>query len=156
MTSNHDHLIEQAFQLLGRTIARTDPSRLEEWAGLGLTMTQMRLLFVLRAHDGANCRFLADWLNVTPSAFTRIMDRLVRNDLVRREVDAEDRRQVLHFLSEKGREMVAELERTGRARFQRILCHLSEEQLERLVAALQDLFTATEAAEAAERAGARV
>ncbi|MBI1884813.1 MAG: MarR family transcriptional regulator [Chloroflexi bacterium] len=157
-TSNRNNgLVEEAFHLLVRTITRTDPSRLEEWVGLGLTMTQIRLLFVLRLQEGANARLLADLLNVAPPTFTRIVDRLVRNDLVRREVDPRDRRHVLHFLTENGRETVAEMERVGRARIERVLSHLSEEQLERLVLALNDLFTATEAVEVEERpAGVRV
>lgn len=146
MDNNNNHL-EEAFLLLARTIVRSDPSRLEAWAGLGLTMTQLRVLFLVRESEGASAGMLADSLKVTPSTLTRIMDRLVRNHLVQRRVDDGDRRLVRHYLTPSAQEMVGELERTGREQFYSIFRQLSPEQLQRLIAALQDLATAAEAAE---------
>src|SRR4030042_787392 len=37
--SDEDDTIEQAIRLYGRTLALVDPSRLEAWVGLGLTLT---------------------------------------------------------------------------------------------------------------------
>ena len=147
MTADHDPLLEEAFQLFGRAIARTDPGRLEAWVGLGLTMTQLRVLFILRAEGDLTAGALAERLDVTPPTLTRIMDRLVRHNLVRREVDVEDRRCVRHYLSDQGVTAVAELERTGRAFITDILRHLSPRHLERLVVALRDVLEATEAAQ---------
>jgi MarR family len=67
---------EEAFRLFGKLVARSDPGRLEAFADLGLTMTQLRLLFLLRGADGLSAGALADQLGVTPSTLTRIMDRL--------------------------------------------------------------------------------
>jgi len=149
---DNNNLLEEAFHLLARTVVRSDPSRLEAWAGVGLTMTQLRVLFLLRGNAGASAGMLADSLNVTPSTLTRIMDRLVRNDLVRRQIDDGDRRLVRHYLTPSALEMVAELERTGREQFYRIFQRMSPEQLERLVAGLRDLAAAAEEAEAARGA----
>lgn len=148
----HDQLLEEAFQLWGRTMVRTDPSRLESWAGLGLTLTQLRVLFILRDNPNLTAGALAEGLAVTPPTLTRIMDRLVRHDLVRRLVDDEDRRCVCHSLTERGLETVEEIARTGRAFLYDVLRRLSREQLERLVAGLRDLLEATEAA---QRAGVK-
>ena len=147
MNGNNDHL-EEAFHLLARTIVRSDPSRLEAWAGLGLTMTQLRLLFLVRESAGASAGMLADSLKVTPSTLTRIMDRLVRNRLIGRRVDEDDRRLVRHYLTSSAEEMVGELERTGREELYAIFRELRPDQLQRLIAALRDLATAAEAAEA--------
>jgi len=146
-----DELREQAFQLFGRVLTRSDPGRLEAWVGLGLTMTQLRVLFLLRMEPGASAGALADRLSVTPPTLTRIMDRLVRSNLVRRQVDDEDRRLVRHYLTSAGLRTVEELERTGRERMGRVFGRLSRQQLERVVAALQDLVEATEQVEAEER-----
>ncbi len=146
MDSNNNRL-EEAFQLLARTIVRSDPSRLEAWAGLGLTMTQLRLLFLVRESAGASAGMLADSLKVTPSTLTRIMDRLVRNRLIRRQVDDGDRRLVRHYLTPSAEELVGELERTGREEFYATFRELRPDQLERLIAALRDLTAAAEAAE---------
>ncbi len=140
----------EAFQLFGRIVTRSDPGRLEAWVGLGLTMTQLRVLFMLREESGLSARALAQRLNVTPSTLTRIMDRLVRNDLVRREVDEDDRRMVRHYLTSAGLHTVEELERTGKARMNRVFGQLSRDQLGRLVLALRDLAAAAEAVEAEE------
>lgn len=145
-------LRQEAFQLLGRTIARSDPGRLEAWVGLGLTITQLRVLFLLRVEDGASARALAERLSVNPSTLTRIMDRLVRHNLVQRRVDDGDRRLVRHYLTPRGRQTVEEMERTGRARMNRVFQRLNAGQLERLVQALRDLVAATEAVEAEEGA----
>jgi DNA-binding MarR family transcriptional regulator len=131
-------------------MARSDPGRLEAWVELGLTMTQLRVLFLLRLEDGASAGTLAERLNVTPSTLTRIVDRLVRQELVRREPDDDDRRLVLHYLSTTGASTVEEIERRGRARMDEVLDRLSDPQLERLVAALEDLAAALEAQEAGE------
>ncbi|MBI2913385.1 MAG: MarR family transcriptional regulator [Chloroflexi bacterium] len=149
-------LHEEAFQLFGRMLTRSDPGRLEAWAVLGLSMTQLRVLFNLRAEEGLAAGTLAERLSIMPSTLTRIMDRLVRNDLVRREVDDDDRRLVRHHLTSAGLRTVEEMERTGRARMSRIFGRLSPEELQRLVLALRDLVAAAEAVEAEEGREVRV
>ncbi|HEU4758480.1 MAG TPA: MarR family transcriptional regulator [Dehalococcoidia bacterium] len=141
-------LREDAFHLFGRVLTRSDPGRLEAWAGLGLTMTQLRVLFLLRAEEGLSAGALADGLAVTPSTLTRIMDRLVRNGLVQRQIDDDDRRLVRHNLTRSGLRTVEEMERTGRARMNLVFARLSPQQLERLVLALRDLAAAAEAVQA--------
>ncbi len=102
MTSEPEPLRERAFHLFARAIVRSDPGRLEAWVELGLTMTQLRVLFLLREENGASAGVLAERLRVTPSTVTRIVDRLVRHELVRREPDDGDRRLVRHCLSASG------------------------------------------------------
>lgn len=145
---------EEAFTVLGRIVTRSDPSRLEAWAELGLTMTQLRVLFMVRTEEGVSAGSLADNLGVTPSTLTRIMDRLVANRLVRRDTDESDRRLVRHHLTQTGRRTVDELEKTGRARLNAILARLTPAQIERLVMALRDFSEAAEAID--ERAGLKV
>lgn len=151
--TDHDALLEESFHLLGRTLARFDPGRLEAWVELGLTMTQLRVLFILRNEGGASARTLADRLNVTPSTLTRIVDRLVGQGLVCRSVDEDDRRLVRHSLTEAGASAVEELERAGRSRMNEVFGRLSGEELGRLVSALRDLAAAMDAVEADERVG---
>ena len=135
---------------MGRIITRSDPGRLEAWVGVGLTMTQVRVLFLLREDQGMTARALAESLSVTPSTLTRIMDRLVRSELVQREEDREDRRLVRHYLTPTALGMVSELERTGRERMGKVLNRLSADQLDRLVEALRDFAAAAEEVEAEE------
>lgn len=145
-----------AFQLFGKLVSRADPGRIDVWAGMGLTLTQLRALFILRSEDGLRAGGLAERLGVTASTLTRVMDRLVRNHLVRREPDEEDRRLVRHFLTASGQEAVVEIERTGRERMNRIFDRLTASQLERLVEALQDMTAAADQAYPAEQMTAPV
>jgi len=145
--ASEEEIIEQTLHLWGRTLALADPGRLEAWAGLGLTMTQLVVLFLLRREAGAPAGFLAERLRVNPSTLTRIMDRLVQLNLVQRQTDAEDRRVVRHYLTARGSETLEEMERTGRAFLTDILRQLPRHKLERLLEALQDLSQAAEAVE---------
>jgi DNA-binding MarR family transcriptional regulator len=150
MASDRDILRERVFRLFARSVLRFDPGRLEAWVELGLTMTQLRVLFVLSAEGGASAGVLAERLSVTPSTLTRIVDRLVRQGLVRRDTDDDDRRLVRHHLSDSGADTVRELERGGRARMNEVMDRLSPAQLERLVLALDDFAAALDAQEAEE------
>src|SRR4030042_4976756 len=85
-----DDLIERTIRLYGRTLALVDPSRLEAWVGLGLTMTQLGVLFLLRQEAGMPAGLLAERLRLTPAPLTPIVDRLGRLDLVRRQASSDD------------------------------------------------------------------
>jgi DNA-binding MarR family transcriptional regulator len=145
--SDEDEIIEQTIRLYGRTLALVDPSRLEAWVGLGLTMTQLGVLFLLRREVGAPAGLLAERLRVTPSTLTRIVDRLVRLNLVRRQEDCDDRRLVRHYLTPEGAQSLGEMARTARTYLTQILRRFPREKLERLLEALQDLSQAAEAVE---------
>ncbi len=149
-SANPSTLREDAYHLFGRLVARSDPSRLDELASLGLTMTQLRVLFLLRAEPGLPAGTLAEHLEVTPSTLTRIMDRLVRNDLIERVPAKDDRRLVLHSLSRAGSQLVEETERRFREKMDRVLSRLDDSQVARIVEALRDLAEASDAAEAEE------
>jgi DNA-binding MarR family transcriptional regulator len=118
---------------------------MDQWAGLGLTMTQMRVLLTLQTEDGLAAGELAERLNVRPSTVTRIVDRLVRNKLVARDVDDNDRRLVRHRLTKKGADVFRELQSMGRERLIRVFEQLDDKQVERVVEALRDLIQAVEA-----------
>jgi len=143
--ASQEEIIEQTIRLYGSTLALVDPSRLEAWVGLGLTTTQLGVLFLLRREVGAPAGLLAERLRVTPSTLTRIVDRLVRLNLVRRQEDCDDRRLVRHYLTPEGAQSLEEMARTARAYLTEILRQLPREKLERLLEALQDLIQAAEA-----------
>jgi len=99
---------------------------------------------------------LAEQLRVTPPTVTGLVDRLVRMGVVRREEDSRDRRLVRNVLTERGQEVLGEVEREGRAfltqLFERLsdgqLAHLAE-SLEVLVAAADELPTTVDAGQLA-------
>lgn len=97
-----DRLIRVAHGYSG-AVGIIDALRIQGWSDDGLTIPQMRLLWALRDEDGLPVGALAEQLGVNPSTITGHVDRLVRQDLVRREEDADDRRIVRNYLTETGR-----------------------------------------------------
>ncbi|HWO93987.1 MAG TPA: MarR family transcriptional regulator [Dehalococcoidia bacterium] len=137
-----DELIHRATQLYGRAASLVDPQRIGVWEELGLTIPQLRVLFFLQREPNAPAGAIAQHLGVTPSTVTGLVDRLVRTRLVRRVEDPADRRMVRNTLTDRGREVVSELEQSGRAYMADIFRSMTPEQLENLVRALDDLVEA--------------
>jgi DNA-binding MarR family transcriptional regulator len=137
--------LHQVARLYGDAVGIIDALRIEGWSEEGLTIPQMRLLWALRDEDGLPVGALAEHLGVNPSTITGHVDRLVRQDLVRREEDPADRRIVRNFLTESGATTVGALRRIAGNYMINILKRLDDEQLARLEAALEDLNRAAEA-----------
>lgn len=125
-----------------------DALRIKGWSEDGLTIAQMRLLWTLRDEDGQPVGALAEHLGVNPSTITGHIDRLVKQGLVRREEDADDRRIVRNYLTETGAVTVGALRRIVGIYFFNILKRLDDAQLDRLESALADLNAAAATARA--------
>ena len=139
----HDpEILGKAMDLYLRAATVIDPIRMRAWRGLELTVTQLVVLFLLREAPGMPAGALAEDLRVTPPTVTGLVDRLVRMGLVRREEDPKDRRLVRNVLTERGQEILGEVEREGRAFLTQLLERLSAGQLSRLVGSLEDLVAA--------------
>ena len=134
-------------RLYGDAVGIIDTLRIQGWSEDGLTIPQMRLLWALRDEDGLPVGALAEQLGVNPSTITGHVDRLVRQDLVRREEDAGDRRIVRNYLTETGETTVGALRRIAGAYMMNILKRLDDAQLVRLELALADLNRAAEDAQ---------
>jgi DNA-binding MarR family transcriptional regulator len=128
----------------GEALGIIDALRIQGWSEDGLTIPQMRLLWTLRDEDGQPVGALADHLGVNPSTITGHVDRLVRQGLVRREEDADDRRIVRNYLTDEGFVTVSALRRIAGIYIINILKRLDDAQLGRLQAALADLNRAAQ------------
>jgi DNA-binding MarR family transcriptional regulator len=161
-TALHEHIsladidpvrIEQLVRVAtayGDAVAIIDVLRIKGWSEDGLTIPQMRLLWTLRDEDGQPVGALAEHLGVNPSTITGHVDRLVRQGLVRREEDVDDRRIVRNYLTDEGFTTVSALRRIAGMHIINILKRLDDTQLDRLDAALTDLNRAAAEARAAE------
>ena len=131
VTARQDQLIEGIIDNYGRAAGMFDPNRLEVWEELGLTMSQLRVLFMLNAIPGAPAGIVAEHLKVRPSTATGVVDRLVKQDLVQRRRDADDRRRVRVYLTERGREVTLEIEAArNRLIMRKLFERFTEEELE--------------------------
>ena len=77
----------------------------------GSTIEQWRVLVLLADGKGHPMKEIADFVLVPSPTLTRIIDRMIADNLVYRRVDPADRRRVLIFCSARGRRLHAKLRR---------------------------------------------
>jgi DNA-binding MarR family transcriptional regulator len=105
----------------------------------GITGTQYNVLRILRGAepDGLCRNEVADrLLNRMPDA-TRLLDRMEEAGLVSRERSTVDRRLVTTRITKKGRQVVDGLDDAADAEHEKLLGHMSEQQLKTLIELLE-------------------
>jgi DNA-binding MarR family transcriptional regulator len=107
-----------------------------------VTLTQYRTLVVLASRGPQNLAGLAEAVGVTPATATRMCDRLVRKDLIRRRTERDDRRQLRVALTTRGRSLVDAVTVRRRQEIGRIMSEIPAEQQAILVQALGRLASA--------------
>jgi DNA-binding MarR family transcriptional regulator len=107
-----------------------------------VTLTQYRTLVVLASRGPQNLAGLAEAVGVTPATTTRMCDRLVRKDLIRRRTERDDRRHLRVMLTEKGRALVDAVTDRRRREIERIMNEIPPEEQVVLIQALGRLATA--------------
>lgn len=91
----------------------------------------LRILYV-RGDDGLPCQAIRDRLVTNVSDISRLIDRLKEKGLVKRERSEEDRRVVLVFLTEDGKQRCQAVDDQLVDRHKRQFQHLDEQQMEQL------------------------
>jgi len=134
---------DEAAQALQDIVMRISAESSGNWMGLDVTMPQMKVLMLLRENGALRVGVLARHLNVSTPTITGIVDRLVRQTLVRRDDDPTDRRVVLNVLTRQGEEMMDRLRQHGNAELARIVGTLTPRErhdLTRLLTRLKESF----------------
>jgi len=104
----------------------------------GLTPRQASLLRILAEREGARLSDLAAAAEITPSAMTRVLEKLERRDLVRRVRGAkEDGRAAMVEITPEGRRVRARIDEMVCDRSQSIMDAIPERQRAQVLAALQ-------------------
>jgi DNA-binding MarR family transcriptional regulator len=118
-----------------------------EWRGvslaaeLELSLSQLRALLVLwRAESPLSLGDLADGVGLSDAAAVRMVDGLLRGDLVVRREDEHDRRIKRITLSATGAEAVSKLVEAKRGSLERLASSLVPEEVDRLAAALEPII----------------
>ncbi len=101
-----------------------------------LTPALHRLLFYVARRPGARQVELAEWLDVTPVTVGRMLDRLERQDLVRRESHPTDRRASCVYIGERATDLLGRLTDKAQQTRERAVHGLSVEQRHDLLQAL--------------------
>ncbi len=106
------------------------------WMELDLTIAQLKSLFFIEFGGRSNLSQLAAALGVTPPNVTRIAERLVKQKLVSRNENPENRRMLLLQVTDKGKALLDKLRESGLSRMSGILNQLSTEELAALAKGL--------------------
>jgi DNA-binding MarR family transcriptional regulator len=101
-----------------------------------VTLTQFRTMVVLRAHGQARLNRLSERLQVNASTTLRTVERLIATGLVDRRENAEDRREVVIELTERGQQLVDDVTARRRHAIEEIVRAMPVRQRHVLVNAL--------------------
>ncbi len=108
-----------------------------ELTGLGITPGQINALLVLYFNNDLTMGELSAEICLAESAATRLVNRLVNLNLVKRRGDEKDRRVVRVNLTSYGRQLARLVFERRAFRFNNLAEHLTEEERENLIISLQ-------------------
>ncbi len=104
-----------------------------------LTPALHRLLINVDRHPGCRQVELAEWLDITPVTVGRMIDRLEKQKLVRRENEPGDRRVYRVFTAAGARSLLAQLNEKAQQTRERAFRGMSVAQRDQLLGALAQL-----------------
>jgi DNA-binding MarR family transcriptional regulator len=105
----------------------------------GISMTQLHVMNMLEQHGEMAMSRLAEMLDVSDSNATGLIDRMEERGYVERIRVPSDRRVVLVRITDRGREVMEEVETLREEMLGRMLGRLDEAQLMRVAAGMADL-----------------
>lgn len=108
-----------------------------ELTGLGITPGQINALLVLYLHDNLTMGKLSSEIYLAESAATRLINRLVNLNLVKRRGDDKDRRVVRVALTSYGRQLSRLVFERRAFRFNNLAENLEPAERENLIVSLQ-------------------
>ncbi len=138
-TKSFTSLQAEAFLNLVRTAAQLQHALHLRLKPYGITETQYNSLRILRGtgSSGLTCAEIADRLVSQDPDITRLVERLQRQGLVRRERGEKDRRVVLTKITAAGLDRLKEMDPVVNSTVNALLSHLSSSQLKSIIDLLE-------------------
>jgi len=143
-------VLAQIVELEPQMLRVLGPAQARDWVDVDLTMSQLKMMFVLSCAMGPNTdpglrvSEVARGLGVTLPTVTAVMDKLVERGLVRRDDDPVDRRQHVCRLTADGSALLHRLMAGRRAFTQALMDHLDDDELVAFLRGMQVLMSAAE------------
>jgi DNA-binding MarR family transcriptional regulator len=142
--------VESLIEDLGRAVGVLRCAGSQRLLRLGVSMTHVHVLTLLRHHGAMPMGKLAEFLDGSMSNVTGIVDRMEERGLVERVRVPDDRRVVLVRSTGAGDDAIAEMELVRSDTLARIMARLDDDQFRRLRATVDDLRVALAAELAAD------
>ena len=132
-------LAEEAFLNVQRTAEALTAAMSELFKSYGITGTQYNVLRILRGaqDDGLPCSEIGGRMVTRDPDVTRLLDRLERQGFVGRERSSVDRRVVTTKITADGLALLARLDAPVAQMHERLLGHMSGDDLTTLIEGLQ-------------------
>jgi DNA-binding MarR family transcriptional regulator len=142
MSEDREALIEEILALDNRIyqVIKAGPS--QEWLDIDISLSQVRILFLLYAGGDSRMGQLASALGVRLSTMTGAVDRLVALGLVSRRDDPHDRRLVIASLTDEGFNLIDGFYQGMRTSLARVVRRLSTDDLILTARAFEALYKA--------------
>ena len=115
---------------------------LRELDDLEITLSQLQALTHVAERGKCSVGALAERLGVTHPAAVKVVDKLLRKELVTRAVAAEDHRQSDIRITETGRRLVNSIRQERTHRLEHVLDRMTPEERQALIQGLQAFVTA--------------
>ena len=126
-------VLEKAAKLFYRTIiAKVIEPGLDEPADEQLTQVQLSCLRFAMLHPESSVGDIAAGLLISDAAAAKLIDRLVRKNLLIREENSTDRRVLKIILTKTSRKMLEEVNESEEKRFREILDRMKPEETQTL------------------------
>lgn len=127
--------IQTALEMLSRNLEQ----EISEKVKAPITKPQFMLLYTINTYKKCRLSQLAEKMEVKPSAITVMIDRLERENFVKRIDDPDDRRAVIVSLTEKGKEVLVQVLKDWNDVLKQYLADFSKEEVITFVTLLEKL-----------------
>jgi len=106
---------------------------------IDLTATQYNVLRILRGagNEGLLCREISERMLTKDPDITRLLDRLELRGFISRNRNSHDRRVITVKITSEGLEVLNSLDKPIEEHHQKLLGHLTQEQLQQLISLLE-------------------
>lgn len=123
---------ERAIQAYVRAVSAAEPLRIRLWDERGLTMSQLRLMYLIKQNGEPSIGDMAAEMRVRPATLTGVVQRLIKHRLVQRHHDTQDLRVVRLRLTAEGKRVLGEVAVAGRAFLEAVFLRLGPDAVHSL------------------------
>jgi len=142
-----DNLNSQFIEIMTRFMQKIMVMDRAEKYCYGVTLSQAYVISTLQRQNMLSMNELSQELRLAISTLTRIVDVLVRDGIVCRNTNEQDRRKVCTCLTEKGKDLAGKLQACSENFWSKILFAIPDEKRKQVTANLDLLLQAIEGEE---------
>ncbi|HVO86638.1 MAG TPA: MarR family transcriptional regulator [Candidatus Binatia bacterium] len=120
------------------------PAMTKAWQSAGLSHAEVSMLFMLYYHQNISAKQVAEYLGISKSAVSQLLDPLEDKKLINRSRSANDRRIVLLELTAAGRQSIKKVQKLKFAGLRSSLDNLTDSELAQMAGLYQKMSAKTD------------